>query len=65
MRYIKAHDGDVIQPIMKGYKMRCCDCDLVHRIDFKVVKHGRGHKVLFEIWRDVRATAACRRKKGK
>jgi hypothetical protein len=25
-------------PVMKGYKMACCDCGLVHNIDFKVVK---------------------------
>lgn len=25
-------------PKMKGYKMQCCDCGLIHEIDFKVVK---------------------------
>ena len=24
-------------PIEKGYKMACCDCGLVHSIDFKVI----------------------------
>lgn len=25
-------------PIQKGYKMACCDCGLVHDIDFRIVK---------------------------
>ena len=61
MSYIQQQDGDVVQPKMKGYKMRCCDCGLVHKIDFFVVKHGRGHKVRFQVWRDQRSTAAGRR----
>jgi len=24
-------------PIMKKYKMACCDCGLVHNMDFKVI----------------------------
>lgn len=27
-----------VSPIMKGYKMQCCDCGLIHEIDFKVVR---------------------------
>jgi len=27
-----------ISPKMKGYKMQCCDCGLIHEIDFKVVR---------------------------
>jgi hypothetical protein len=25
-------------PKMKGYKMQCCDCGLVHEVEFRVVK---------------------------
>lgn len=25
-------------PIMKGYLMGCCDCGLVHEMEFKIVK---------------------------
>ena len=63
MKYPVVNDGDIVVPVMKGYRMRCCDCDLVHRVNFTVRKHGRGHKVSFRIWRDNRATAAARRKK--
>jgi hypothetical protein len=27
-----------LMPEMKGYKMACCDCGLVHDIDFKVIR---------------------------
>lgn len=42
--------------------MRCCDCNLVHRLNFKVIRWGRGHKVLFQAFRHEGATAASRRK---
>jgi hypothetical protein len=31
-------------PIMDGYKMQCCDCGLIHEIDFQVVKVVKTHK---------------------
>lgn len=63
MRYKTQKNGEFVRPMMKGYKMRCCDCGLVHVIDFHVIRWGRGHKVLFQAWRDTRATAAIRRAK--
>ena len=29
-------DGVWVSPIMKGYKLVCCDCGCTHRIDFKI-----------------------------
>lgn len=26
------------QPIMKGYRMECCDCGLVHEVEFRVFR---------------------------
>lgn len=31
-------------PVMDNYKMKCCDCGLVHEIDFQVVKVIKTHK---------------------
>lgn len=62
MRYKQQYSGDLVRPVMKGYKMRCCECGLVHVLDFFVVRWGRGHKVTFRARRDNRATAAIRRK---
>ena len=47
---------------MKGFKFMCCDCRLVHTMDFKVIRWGKGHKVIFRIFRNNRATSAARRK---
>jgi hypothetical protein len=42
MRYRNIQDGEWVMPRMKNHFMKCCDCGLVHRIDFKVIKHARG-----------------------
>ena len=49
--------GEWVQPIRDGYKMACCDCGLVHRMDFRV-RRGR---VQFRAFRDNRSTAMMRR----
>ncbi len=55
-------DGDVIQPVMEGYRMACCDCGLVHELDFNVTDDML---VQFRAWRNERATAAKRREMRK
>lgn len=57
MRYETPKEGEWVQPIVEGYKMACCDCGLVHKINFRVFK-GRAQ---FAVFRDNRATAAVRR----
>ena len=63
MRYHQIYDGDVVIPQMVGYRMQCCDCGLVHRITFAVVKDGRRRRVAFSATRDNRATAQVRRRR--
>jgi len=58
-RYKNEVAGRWIQPIEDGYRMRCCDCDLVHRLDFRV----ENDRAQFRCFRDNRATAAARRKR--
>lgn len=50
-----------LRPKRKGYRMSCCDCGLVHEMDFAVIPWGRGHKVLIRARRHIAATAAKRR----
>lgn len=59
MRYVQATDGEWIQPIRKGYRVACCDCGLVHRINIRV----RKGKVQFQVFRDSRATASRRKRR--
>ena len=63
--YPVANDGDWIQPRRRGYRLRCCDCGLVHIIRFALISYaaGKRHKIIFQAHRDNRATAAIRRKR--
>jgi len=56
-KYKQVTDGEWVQPVKKGYKMACCDCGLVHVVDFRIYK-GR---VQLRAFRDNRKTAAKRR----
>lgn len=62
-RYPQVYEGDWIAPSgtwrQYGHRLRCCDCCLVHRFDFRIRK---GH-VEFRAYRLDRATAASRRGK--
>jgi hypothetical protein len=49
--------GEWTRPRMQNFREQCCDCGLIHRLDFRVVD-GR---VEFRTRRDDRATAAARR----
>jgi hypothetical protein len=76
---IETPDGEFseeIYPIMRGYKLACCDCGLVHDIEYNVVKVSRRYKdgsfevevldpkkyrVEFRVRRNARSTAMIRR----
>lgn len=68
---------DWLQPI-QNYRMSCCDCGLVHELEFNVLRrlkdHGDGtftakplewgpYRVEFRARRHIRSTAAKRRKR--
>jgi hypothetical protein len=56
-KYRQENENEWIRPQMRGYKMCCCDCGLVHEIVFKI----EGKHIIFKVSRDNRATAAVRR----
>ena len=31
-------DGEWVTPIMRGYRLVCCACGVVHRLNFRIVK---------------------------
>lgn len=61
MRYDKPEPGTWVNPVKNGYKFMCCDCGLVHRMEFKHVPYGLGRRIMFRVWRDNRATASARK----
>lgn len=60
-RHEPLKDGDWIRPTRRGFKEQCCDCGLVHRMDFRIVDGS----VEFRVFRDKRATSAARRVRRK
>ena len=61
MRYPDLKDNEWFIPVRKAYRMACCDCGLVHEIDFKLVPHKSGKGIMIRARRHNRATAAVRR----
>lgn len=57
--YRQVHDGEWVQPVRRGYRMMCCDCSLVHVLNFRV----RRGSIQIQAIRHKRATAAARRRK--
>lgn len=51
MKYEQVKDGQWVQPIRRGYRMKCCDCGLVHILNFRLVKTTRGNFIQFQAFR--------------
>ena len=60
MKYPELDAGEWIEPKRHGYLLRCCDCSLVHRIDFRV-RRGRAQ---FRVFRENVQTRIERNKQG-
>jgi hypothetical protein len=58
--YEQVYDGSWVPMAKKGQELQCCDCGLVHRIDFRVSSVGR---IDARFYRDNRLTASARRLK--
>lgn len=57
-RYTEWADGEWHEPIHNGYKMVCCDCGLVHDVDFRIRDFDQ---VQMRVRRNNRSTALVRR----
>ena len=55
------HIDGWVQPVRNGYRIMCCDCGLVHRIDFRTVEGPSGRVIQYRSRRDERATGQARR----
>ena len=51
--YIQRQAGEWIQPTRQGYKAMCCDCGLIHRLNFRLISYANGkrHKIQFQAFR--------------
>jgi hypothetical protein len=62
-KYRRIRDGEWVAPKRRGYKLMCCDCGLVHTVNFKIVKKGGRTFLSYQAFRDTKATANARRKR--
>lgn len=59
--YYHVTDGEWLQVPMKGGRDMCCDCSLVHVVNYKIVDG----KLYTQVFRDPKATGGARRHKKK
>ena len=55
--YYHVTDGEWIRVPKRGYKEQCCDCGLVHRLNFRIVDG----QIEIQTFRDSRATNGARK----
>lgn len=60
LKYEQIQDGEWFSPRKKSHQEQCCDCGLVHTIDYRIV----GGAVQLRATRNERRTAAVRRGKA-
>lgn len=61
--YPKIGPGEWVKPRRRFYYMGCCDCGLVHKLEFRLAPVTSGLGIFFRAWRDNRRTALVRRAK--
>lgn len=52
---------DWVRPVVEGYNMACCDCGLVHTLQFRTADDGLPE---FRVSRNNRSTGQFRRHRG-
>lgn len=61
-RYASVKSGEWVQPVRRGYKMACCDCGLVHALNFRLAKRGERNWIQFQAFRDEEETKKLRKR---
>ena len=65
VRFTKRKSGEWIQPRNRGFLFKCCDCGLIHRMDFRIATGTRNGKriqrVQFRCYRGTPKTAGKRK----
>lgn len=44
--------GEWVQPVRRGYILECCDCGLIHRLNFRLAKRGNRNWIQFQAFRE-------------
>jgi len=54
---------DWVCPRPQGYLMQCCDCELIHEVDFRVVRYESEDSEVYEVVDDSNLQAQMRMKR--
>ena len=60
-KYRKLKENEWVNPVRMGYRTACCDCGLVHELDFRLVGPVTRRTIQFRVRRNNRATGQIRR----
>lgn len=63
VKYDQIIDGEW-NDVPKEWRLGCCDCGLVHDMNFRIVKEGKVNYVQVQMFRNKRATNRKRNAKG-
>jgi hypothetical protein len=63
-KYDQPEENEWVTPVMKCYKLACCDCGLVHEIDFRLTIVNKKVVLQFRVRRNNRSTGQMRRHQG-
>lgn len=61
-KYPKIQAGEWVKPKRRFYMMGCCDCGLVHKMEFALTGTKSRKKIIFRAWRDEKETKYLRKK---
>ena len=52
MRCKQVKAAEWVKPKRKYYYMQCCDCKLIHKLEFNIIKDSlKRCKIIFRAWR--------------
>jgi hypothetical protein len=61
MKFKQVKSGEWQQPVRRGYLLACCDCGLVHRLNFRLAKRANRNWIQFQAFRDGRVSTKGRK----
>lgn len=58
-KYHQVHDGVWFKPTMKNHMEQCCDCGLIHKVEYRIVDG----EIEYKAWRVKGETKEVRRRR--
>ena len=62
MRFNQEKDGEPFFIKTNGWKIKCCDCGLVHTLYFRVIRCGKGYRLRVVAYRQNKSRPMNRRR---